>query len=136
MATMRQHDYANKKVILDSNVWIGQLIATDTLHDRATKLADTLGDSTVVVPEYVLLEVITILKVHKRYTEAKAFGERVLGNSVTYLPALGLARVIATTCFKKEYRNLSFVDTALLVLSKEYEIITFDTALQKAIDAQ
>ena len=132
---MQHHDY-NKQIILDSNVWIGHLMVNDTLHLRATELMEDLGGIVVVVPEYVLLEVVTILKVYKKYKEAEIFSKRVLSNNAMYLPSSGLARLTADVCFVSKYKKLSFIDTALLVLSKDYEIITFDKDLQKAIDAK
>ena len=52
----------NKAVIFDSNVWIGYFNSDDTTHARAVANFKKYGDQTVVLTEYVLLEIATILK--------------------------------------------------------------------------
>lgn len=125
---------SEKKVILDSSVWVSFLHDVDSQHADALKVFEEIGD-TITVPEYVLVEVATILKRKKKLSEAKRFVHRVLNEKAeSFLPAESLAQETAVI-FRERNDTLSFTDTALLVLSKRYRVITFDRALQKAIEA-
>jgi predicted nucleic acid-binding protein len=102
-------------VILDSSVWVAFLRDTDSQREKAKRMLDNLRDAAVVVPEYVLVEVME---------DGRAF-----------LPAgESLAHATTKLFLKRERDHLSFTDTALLVLSEQYRVITFDRRLQKAID--
>lgn len=122
----------SKDIILDSSVWIALFHKEDSQHEKAKKLLE--GNSTsVVVPEYVLLEVVTVLRNLKRHKEAERFMEEVLEDSGTFLPAGTLAYEVARV-LPREAKTLSFVDVALTLLSqKKYEVLTFDSVLARAI---
>ena len=122
---------ARKDVILDTNVWIAFLHEEDSQHVKAKRL---LKDVTapVVVPEYVLLEVVTVLRNLRRHEEANRFTEQALDYSGTFLPANTLAYEIAEM-LPNVPKHLSFTDTALLALARNYEVLTFDSALARAI---
>jgi len=119
------------EIILDSNVWIALFHEEDSQHDKACKLFDEITEH-ILVPEYVLIEVASVLKNYKRNAEALAFVRTTLENTVTLLPAGVLAHE-AGALFCERNDRLTFIDTALLVLSREYRIITFDKALAKAM---
>ena len=52
----------NKAIIFDSNVWIGYFNTTDTTHAQAVAYFKKYSEQTVILTEYVLLEVATVLK--------------------------------------------------------------------------
>lgn len=122
-------------IILDSSVWIAYLHQEDSQYDKAIKTVDSLTDP-VIVPVEVLSEVGTILKSKGREDLAKRFvSEVVSGQSIPLLvPDEDTVRRVASTFLSRSGDKLSFADTALLVLSQEYRIITFDKHLQKAIE--
>ncbi|NBD73714.1 PIN domain-containing protein [Patescibacteria group bacterium] len=122
---------ARKDVVLDTNVWIAFLHEEDSQHAKAKRL---LKDATapVVVPEYVLLEVVTVLRHLRRHEEANRFIEQVLDDSGTFLPANALAYEVAEM-LPNVPKHLSCTDVALLALSRDYEVLTFDSALARAI---
>ena len=119
-------------VILDSSVWVAFLHDGDSQHAAAQKILARIGDE-IIVPEYILVEVATILKRRKGAHEAQRFVRRVLREQIeSFLPADLLAYETAEL-FCERNDTLSFTDTALLILSREYRIITFDKALAKAL---
>lgn len=121
-------------IVLDSSVWVAFLHDTDSQHSQALNLLDRIGEN-VTIPEYVLIEVATTLKRKKKANEAKKFVHRVLNEQPqSFLPADSLVHE-AAELFRERSDNLSFTDTALLVLSGQYRVITFDRHLQKAIEA-
>lgn len=121
----------SKKIILDSNVWLAYFIEDDSQHDKAVVVFSNITE-TILMPEYVLLEVSTLLRSKKHNVKAVDFCRKMITNRETFLHSMPLVGETADT-FCKRNDKLSFVDTALLVLSKEYTVITFDKALQKAI---
>lgn len=125
-----------RDIILDSSVWIAFLRDTDTQHEKARRvLADSQTD-TIIVPEYVLVEVATTLKRLKSEDVSKQFVIEVMedGDPVFLPVGDALPRETARIFVSGTKDGLSFTDTALLVLSKRFRIITFDRRLQRAID--
>ena len=53
---------ATKAIIFDSNVWIGYFNTEDSTHSKAVAFFKKYNDHTIVLTEYVLLEVATVLK--------------------------------------------------------------------------
>ena len=124
---------ARKDIVLDTSVWIAILHEGDSQHKQAKKLLATHTEP-VVVPEYVLLEVVTVLRNLKRYKEAERFMEQVLDDSGTFLPADGLAYEVARV-LPSAPKKLSFVDVALTVLAKDYKVVTLDKVLKRVIES-
>ena len=126
-------EISNAKIVLDSSIWVAFLHDTDSQHKQALAVFERIGN-TITVPEYVVIEVATILKRRKKQDEAKRFVHRVLNeNPQSFLPADSLIRETATL-FRERADQLSFTDTALLALARSYRVITFDRDLQKAIE--
>ena len=124
---------SDRKIILDSSVWVAFLHDTDSQHKEALEVFERIGH-TITVPEYVVIEVATILKRRKKLDEAKRFVHRVLNeNPQSFLPADSLIYETAAL-FRERTDQLSFTDTTLLVLARSYRVITFDRDLQKAIE--
>lgn len=126
---MAMHDA--KAVIPDSNVWIAVFRKEDSQRQKAKRVFDELEGAEIVVPEYVLIEVASILKLKGHEREARAFITKTLNSDRGFLPA-GLLAYETAQLFCERHDKLSFIDTALVVLSREYRVITFDKALAKA----
>ena len=121
-------------IILDSSVWIAFLRESDSQHEKAKYLLRDLRYTAMVVPEYILIEVATALKSQGYEEVAKKFVAEVIREEFpTFLSAGELATHTATLFLEQHSDHLSFTDTALLILSEEYRVITFDKKLQKAI---
>ena len=122
-------------IILDSSVWIAFFRQDDSLREKAKRTLSGLRGMTIVVPEYVLVEVATALK-RKGYEEAakKFVAEVMKDGQHTFLPAgEHMAGSTAELFLTRQRDGLSFTDTTLLLLSEKYQIVTFDRGLLKAI---
>jgi predicted nucleic acid-binding protein len=120
-----------RPIILDSSVWIAYLHVDDSQHAKAVTVLNGRTES-VVVPEYVLVEVATALKRKGRAADAKGYVSAVLEGGENFLSSDVLVYA-AAELFCRRDDKLSFTDTALLVLAQEYRVITFDSALAKAL---
>lgn len=119
--------------IVDSSVWIASFLPKDTQHAKAQRALGKLKH--VVCPEYVILEVITVLRQKREQALAAQFLDLLeQGSDATIIPS-SLSLLTATIALVKRnrYPKLSFVDTALLVLSHDHDVLTFDRALTRAI---
>jgi predicted nucleic acid-binding protein len=121
-------------IILDSNVWVSFFNKNDSTHSRAKQLFSTLREK-VLVPEYIILEVATIISQKIDKQAAGIFIEYVGNNLDVKVQASSkefLDEVVHFYLEKKD-RQLSFVDYSLLFLSQTFAIITFDKRLANAI---
>ncbi|MBI3335788.1 MAG: type II toxin-antitoxin system VapC family toxin [Candidatus Portnoybacteria bacterium] len=120
--------------ILDANVWVAFFYKDDALHTKAEKIFQ-LCERPVVMPEYVILEVSSVLSRKAGKKIADGFLELVMNSKdIEVLFSQDQFFIEVVEFFKRRpEENLSFVDAALLYLSKSYQIITFDKSLQKAM---
>ncbi|MBI4257098.1 type II toxin-antitoxin system VapC family toxin [Candidatus Uhrbacteria bacterium] len=121
-------------IVADSNIWIALLDASDSQHEKAVRLVSTFEED-LLVPEYVILEVCTILKQKRRKQLASNFVQKILMDPDIHVAAsesTHLARVIDVFC-KHEHKHLSFVDVSLFLLAKSHTVYTFDKKLASAI---
>ena len=119
-------------MIIDSSVWIAYFDTNDSQHTSAKQTLET-RTTAVIIPEYILLEVVTVLRNKKKESVLKQFIDLATKRG-TYLAADTLGVEVAACYSQKQYQKLSFVDVALVLLSKQYEIITFDKALTEVIN--
>ncbi len=121
--------------VLDSNIWIAFLNKKDSQHQKAVKLFDVL-DSKVIIPEYIILEVCSILVLKVNKETADNFLKMIfLNKDVEVLFSDNFLKV-ADFFISKKIKKLSFIDIFLLYLSDDYEVLTFDKDLQKAIKSK
>ncbi len=122
-------------VIIDSSVWVAFFNKNDSQHDKAKKIFNGLKLK-VILPEYVFIEVSTILLMKAGKKIAEKFIEIAQDNSdVEIYLSNGDLFLDTVRLFKNSaQKKLSFVDISLLFLSESYKIITFDKNLQKAIN--
>lgn len=120
--------------ILDSNIWIAFFNKNDNQHRKASLIFSKIKDE-ILISEYIVLEVCTVLAIRVNKKIADNFLEIVLHNQdVQILPS-------SSDFFHKSIKNfldykhkdLSFVDISLLNLAKNYKLLTFDKKLEKAI---
>lgn len=121
-------------IVLDSNVWIAYSYKEDTLHKKACGVMKNIN-TRVLLPEYILIEVSTVLAQRANKKIADLFLDRVLHNDdilILYSSPKFFDAVVKL--FQTNGgKQLSFIDTALVYLSRWYSVITFDKALEKAI---
>ncbi len=121
-------------VIFDSNIWIGYLDRDDSSHAKCVEIVSKNKEK-VLVPEYVMLEVVTVL-VRKRGKEiADKFIDFIINNQDTWLEPSTKDTFIKSLIFfqDNDYSSLSFVDQTLLFLSKDYKVITLDKNLSSVL---
>jgi len=121
-------------VILDSSVWIGYFDEIDSNHKKAVKLVTAVTTDTVVLTEYLLLEVASVLK--------RKIGQRRTANIIEVMLQLENVKVLESVYFFQQTlqqfllwdeKYVSFVDMSLAVLSKDFEVVTLDKKLAKVL---
>jgi len=121
-------------VIFDSNIWIGLFVSADALHHKSKQLFDDYLECEKIVPEYVLLETLTVIKLYTNHKEATACLDYFLSSErLTILPATRIFEQTVTLFQSLEENHLSFIDVSLLALAREYEVKTFDKKLASTI---
>lgn len=121
-------------IILDSNVWIAYSYKEDTLHKKACGVMKNINTH-VLLPEYILIEVSTVLAQRANKKVADLFLDRVLHNDdiLILYSSPKFFDAVVKLFQTNSGKQLSFIDTALVYLSRWYSVITFDKALEKAI---
>lgn len=125
----------NKEVIFDSNIWIAFLNNMDSTSARALDVMDKYDSWELLVPEYVAVEVSTILVNQNCFDLAHKFLSKIEENEDTkLLPTISDYKETSVLFRKRGFSKLSFIDTYLLQLAQSgYRVETFDKALQKEI---
>ena len=117
-------------IVFDSNVWIALFHESDTLHARAkgmfTEHAPPYG-----IPEYIVLEVVTILAQKAGMEHARIFVDLIFDNRdcAVLVTDEAFCHSVAVAFVKEEKAGLSFVDMSLVVIGAGHRVITFDTHL-------
>lgn len=122
-------------VLLDSNIWIALLYEKDPNHEEASDFFSELNEN-IIVTEYIILEVATIISQKKNKQAADAFLENISNNQdIELWPSSKefLGEVVNFYLSQKSAR-LSFVDYSLLYLSQRIKVVTFDKKLKKEIE--
>lgn len=124
----------SNSVIFDTNVWLGMLIKQDSLHKKSLQLVREYNSHTKIVPEYIVLETLTLLRRHTTNAEVQNTLQFFLdSDTVEVLPAVHSYDKTINLFQTINDKHLSFVDTSLLALSRDYEVKTFDKKLASAI---
>ena len=121
-------------IIFDSNVWIALFNENDAHHEKARQLFSE--HSVIYVPEYVILEITTVLQLRASKLKADLFAKMIAttaGLEILYASDDFFQTVLIL--FQQQTQKLSFVDCALLVLSACHTVHTFDEALAQAINS-
>jgi predicted nucleic acid-binding protein len=121
-------------LILDANVWIGLFNVEDSQHKKAKNIfAEINGE--ILIPEYILVEVLNVLteKASKKHAD-KFLSMVVAGDEIEigFSSKDFLFRVIQQFLMH-EGKKLSFIDQSLLYLSQFHKVITFDKHLAKQL---
>ena len=121
-------------IILDSNVWVAFFYKGDSQHKKAEKIVREFG-LFVTVPEYVIAEVSSVLCLRASKKISNDFLENIFDNENIEILLLNkeFFDIVVDNFRNLKNKKLSFIDTALLCLSKSYQVVTFDKDLEKAI---
>jgi predicted nucleic acid-binding protein len=114
--------------LVDSNVLIASRNDKDALFARAIEALEAAAKP-LVLHEYVVLETATVLMVRAGKAMADDFVRFVLKNAdFSLLLSSETEFLSAADTFMKTRSKLSFADSALLSLSSQYPVLTFDKA--------
>lgn len=121
----------NRRVILDSNVFIAFYSRDDSLHDEALALLSELEDYEILVPYCVIQEVATILTYHFGKSLADCFIRDLEDSDNIFLIQADLHS--AMDFFLSQKKKLSFIDFTLLHLAQLHQasLLTFDKQLHR-----
>lgn len=121
-------------IVLDSNVWIAFFNPDDSNHQKARKVFSTVQEN-IGIPEYVLLEVATILAQKIGKDIANQFMQMAMANEDAEIlfSSKEFLESVADFYVSQKNEKLSFVDYSLLYISSQTKIITFDRILEKEI---
>lgn len=124
----------NKTIIFDSNVWIGYFNIEDATHAQAVSYFKKYEACTVVLTEYVLLEVATVLKQKIGYSATKKILAILLQTeNIQLLLSSEYFDATLSQFLSIKDEHLSFVDMSLLTLASDFTVITFDRKLVAAL---
>jgi len=126
-----------KAIIFDSNVWIGYFNTEDSTHAKAVAFFKMYNNYTIVLTEYVLLEVATVLKQKIGYAATNKIVTTLLQTeNIQLLQSADYFAPTLNTFLTSKDKNLSFVDVSLVVLSSDFTVITFDKKLATALKSR
>ena len=124
-------------IIFDTNIWVALFNQDDSSHSRARVFFETIAnDQTIVLPEQVLVEVVTVLTRKSGKAFADRFVREVRNNldvEFIFSDALFLSNTL-DYFLAHVAAKLSFVDISLLMLAKTFQVVTFDQTLNRAIE--
>lgn len=122
------------EILVDTNVLVSAFNTKDSLHEKAVRIMDECPKP-FVLHEYVVLETTTVLMNRASKAVADAFLKSTFDSADSWILYSNQSAFLdVSEAFLKH--KLSFADAALLALSDEYNVLTFDKALQKAIQAK
>ncbi len=122
--------------ILDSNIWIAFFNIEDSQHNKAQKIFKVLENEKIIITEYIILEVASVLLNKAGRGVANTFIEMAIDNEDVEL-LLSDEDIFKITLMRFQQgfkKKLSFIDASLVCLSGEYEIMTFDKDLKNEIN--
>ncbi|HUP21035.1 MAG TPA: PIN domain-containing protein [Gemmatimonadota bacterium] len=117
-------------VVLDSSFLVAFFNATDALHARAAAAMERLAAGEwgeTLLPEYVVLEVLTVIAARLDHASAIGVGTRLLGQrEIAFVPCSE-----HFTAGFEEFRRqpaLSFADAAIVAIARRHgaRILAFD----------
>jgi predicted nucleic acid-binding protein len=121
-------------ILLDSSIWVALFNTVDSQHTKALEVFDAIHEE-VIIPEYVFIEVCSVLLLRANRKITNSFIDMVKENSscrILYSDKYFFSCVLSLFESRKD-TSLSFIDTSLLLLAQRYTVITFDKKLHNAI---
>lgn len=124
----------SKSVVFDTNIWIGLFVNIDSQHKKSVAILRDYETRMKCIPEYVLLETLTLLKRQLTIAETQHCLNIFLHSKLIEILPSAYSYDKTITLFQTlNDKHLSFVDMSLLALSRDYEVKTFDKKLATAI---
>lgn len=121
-------------LILDSSFLVAFHNAEDVHHEAAMAVMSRILDAeweTVLLLEYVVLEVLTVLRMRVDLDTAVSVGDVLLSSrEVQFVPCSDIFLRTLETFRQEEQAGLSFVDAAIVTVARESPpgfVASFDT---------
>ena len=83
-------------VVLDSNIWIAFFHVSDSQHEKAKKVFAGIA-SKILLPDYIIFEVVSILAIRASKEIADLFLERVTDNKAVFMHMKSASSSLDTT---------------------------------------
>ncbi len=124
----------SKKIIIDTSVWIAMLIKSDSNHAKSLKYKSLIMLEQIM-PDLIFYETLTVLrnKSKDNNTLNLFIGFTNENTDMTIRLFYENNRDVLKLFVNEHKDSLSYIDTLLLFLSREYHILTFDEKLKKRI---
>ncbi|PKL36503.1 hypothetical protein CVV38_01190 [Candidatus Peregrinibacteria bacterium HGW-Peregrinibacteria-1] len=122
-------------IILDSSIIIAMFRNNEKHHGDAVAIWKSGSD--FLLFDYVLSEVLTVLKIREGHDVADRCADFLTNNLKIFIEQIDEIQLSKAVSFFRDVKNnLSFVDTVLLLQSKERAVplATFDRELAKYIN--
>jgi len=122
-------------IIFDSNIWIAYLNLNDPCHKQANQFFEK-QKGVITIPEYILLEVSSVLKLKANREIANNFLKIAQNNiNIEILPSSPHLLKETIQLFQNNNNKLSFADNSLLyyAINHSATIITLDKELNKVL---
>lgn len=124
-------------VFLDTNILVALYNREDTLHQKAVNIFQELAKrkAKLVVSNYVLLEIFTILSQKAGKKKAIEFGKMIKDQKPFLIKRINedLEEKTWNVFEKVKDKNLSYVDCSIItvILGGDYQLVTFDQKILK-----
>jgi predicted nucleic acid-binding protein len=120
------------KYIVDTCVWVALFNRDDSCHERALENINLLKQVSIV-PDFILAETATVLKLKSHINIANSFLEHVRNSELSIISFSEMQDDFSLEFMKEDNDKLSYIDSSLLAMHKtgKYKIITFDENLLK-----
>ncbi|MEI7510898.1 MAG: type II toxin-antitoxin system VapC family toxin [Candidatus Peregrinibacteria bacterium] len=119
----------NKRIFIDSNIFVAFYLEEDALHEKAIFLLEELKEREIIIPYCVIQEVSSILCYRAGKKTADVFLKDIdLSSYCRVIDSIVDEEILF---FQGISQKISFTDASLLFLSKKYnaELFTFDKQL-------
>ncbi len=122
------------ETLVDTSVLVAAFSNSDSLHEQGVK-ALTDCRQPLIIHEYVLLESATVLMSRVSKQVSDTFLTSIITSASVQILYSSPTHFFGTlhSFLGSKTKQLSFVDAALLSLADQYQVLTFDDALQRAI---
>lgn len=130
------------KIIIDSNYFLGLSLDDNTLHERCLGIAEKINQPgyKLYISHYILLEVLTILKLKKSLSVVKNMVNCLLSPEFNFINTSSkLDKQTLEFFLEEKSQKLSYIDASIIVTMRRENIgslITFDKSLAKVAQKQ
>jgi len=126
------------KILVDSDAFVGWIVATDAHHQRVTTAFEGIKKAHVqlVTTNLVIAETASLLSRRNSQPQAKAFLQFSQHLDTIYITK-HLHQLTINLFLEQKRKNISFVDLANVVVAQEHgisEVLSFDKVYSKIFD--